>query len=446
MNDKPHRFGLTTLTCVVVASMIGSGVFTTSGYSLAALGSPVRVLIAWCIGGVIALCGAVAYGELARRLPISGGEYLYLSRRLHPFAGFLAGWVSLTAGFSGAIAMAAITFEIFAVPDAVRPNWLPLKSVAVAVIVLFGIGHAFLVRLFAAVQNAVVGIKLVALVAFLVVAAIQIPTHAWSIEPLGNPPAIWSPASLIAMSSSVMWISLSYAGFNAAVYIASEAKEASRLVPRALWLGTLLVTVLYLLLNLVFVTATPALEIAGEEKIAGIAAVAIGGQRLNLLISTAIALGTLSSVAGMIMTGPRVFSRMADDGVFPVLFRSGPKSISRTVLLQTSIAVGMVFITDLKGLLDYLSTTLALSSAVTVATLLLPEKPVELLSSGKRLPAPFATLCAAMFCVATVLIAALMIWHDKRDIFGTTVTILVGTILWLLTSTSQSKSAHGTEK
>ena len=427
--------------------MIGSGVFTTSGFSIAALGSPARVLIAWCIGGVIALCGAVAYGELARRLPVSGGEYLYLSRRLHPFAGFLAGWVSLTAGFSGAIAMAAITFEVYAVPDEVRPNWLPLKSVAVAVIVLFGIGHAFLVRVFAAVQNAVVGIKLVALVAFLVVAAIQIPTHAWSMEPLGTPlPAIWSPASLVALASSVMWISLSYAGFNAAVYIASEAKEADCLVPRALWLGTFLVTILYLLLNLVFVTATPALEIAGEEKIAAIAAVAIGGQRLNLLISTAIALGTLSSVAGMIMTGPRVISRMADDGVFPVFFRSGQASISRTVLLQTSIAVGLVFITDLQGLLGYLSTTLALSSAVTVATLLLPEKPVEFLSADKRQPAPFATLCAATFCVATLLIAALMIWHDKRDIIVTTVTILVGTILWMLTSASQCKSAHGIEK
>lgn len=421
--------------------MIGSGVFTTSGFSLAALGSPARVLIAWCIGGVIALCGAVAYGELARRLPVSGGEYLYLSRRLHPFAGFLAGWVSLTAGFSGAIAMAAITFEIYAVPDAVRPGWLPVKSVSVAVIVLFGIGHAFLVRLFAIVQNAVVGIKLVALVAFLIVAAIQIPTHTWSFEPLGSPlPAFWSPASLIALASSVMWISLSYAGFNAAVYIASEAKEADRIVPRALWLGTVLVTVLYLLLNLVFVTATPALEIAGEEKIAAIAAVAIGGQRLNLLISTAIALGTLSSVAGMIMTGPRVFSRMADDGVFPAFFGSGPKSISRTVLLQTSIAAGMVFITDLQGLLGYLSTTLALSSAVTVATLLMSESTPDHIDSGRSRIRIFPKMCATVYTAATVLIVAFMVWHDGNDVIATEVTILTGTILWLLTRTVHGSS------
>lgn len=443
MSDKPHRFGLTTLTCVVIASMIGSGVFTTSGFSLAALGSPARVLTAWCIGGVIALCGAVAYGELARRLPVSGGEYLYLSRRLNPFAGFLAGWVSLTAGFSGAIAMAAITFEVYAVPDAVRPTWLPVKSVAVAVIVLFGIGHAFLVRLFAAVQNAVVGIKIVALSAFLIVATIQIPTHAWSFEPLRSPlPVFWSPPSLIALASSVMWISLSYAGFNAAVYIASEAKDADRIVPRALLMGTVLVTVLYLLLNVVFVTATPALEIAGEKKIAAIAALAIGGQRLNLLISTAIALGTLSSVAGMIMTGPRVFSRMADDGVFPSFFRSGTNSTSRTVLLQSAIAAGMVFVTDLQGLLEYLSTTLALSSAVTVATLLISESTPDLVDSGSSQPRIFPKICAAVYTGATLLIVVLMIWHDGNDVIATVVTFLVGTILWLLTRTAHGSSVR----
>ena len=97
MNQTP-RFGLTTATCVVIASMIGSGVFTTSGYSLASLGSPSRVLLAWLAGGCVAICGAIAYGELARRLPVSGGEYLYLSRRLHPFWG-ISGWLGFADGW-----------------------------------------------------------------------------------------------------------------------------------------------------------------------------------------------------------------------------------------------------------------------------------------------------------------------------------------------------------
>ncbi len=217
------NYGMMTLTCVVIASMIGSGVFTTSGYSLGALGSPLRVLAAWAIGGVIALCGAIAYGELARRLPLSGGEYVYLSRRLHPFMGFLAGWVSLTAGFSGAIAMAAITFEAYAVPDSIRPEWLPAKVVAIAAIILFGFGHAFLVRVFAALQNLIVTVKVIALIVFLITVVLAAGTHEWHWEPLRTGlPALTSLEFFKTMASSVMWISLSYAGFNAAVYVASE--------------------------------------------------------------------------------------------------------------------------------------------------------------------------------------------------------------------------------
>ncbi len=432
---KPDaRFGLTTLTCVVIASMIGSGVFTTSGFSIAALGSPERVLVAWCIGGVVAICGAIAYGELARRLPVSGGEYLYLSRQLHPFAGFLAGWISLTAGFSGAIAMAAITFEAYAVPESIRPAWFVPNSVAVASILIFGFGHAFLVKLFAAIQNTVVGIKLVALTAFLIAAASQISSRQWYWAPLDeNLPPAWSLATFTAMAGSVMWISLSYAGFNAAVYIASEVKDPEVTVPRSLWLGTILVTVLYLSLNAVFVSAVPAPGLAGKPEIAAIAAKAVGGNSMELLIRCAIGLGTLSSVAGMIMTGPRVFSRMADDGVFPAMFRTGPNSISRTVLLQTVIAASLVMVSNLSELLGYLSTTLAISSAVTVLTLLLP---VRGSASAVSTPSLLVRFCAITYVASTFVIAGLMAKNEPADLKATGITLLLGGILWLVSSRS----------
>ncbi len=434
--NREARFGLTTLTCVVIASMIGSGVFTTSGFSLAALGSPERVLIAWAVGGVIAVCGAIAYGELARRLPISGGEYLYLSRQLHPFAGFLAGWVSLTAGFSGAIAMAAITFEAYAVPESIRPAWMVPNSVAVTAILIFGFGHAFLVKLFAAIQNTVVGIKLLALTSFLVIAAMQLTTREWHWADL-NPdlPPLMSMDSITALAGSVMWISLSYAGFNAAVYIASEVKDPERNVPLSLWLGTTLVTVLYILLNAVFVTAVPAAEIAGQKEIAAISAKAIGGDSLDLLMRVAIGLGTLSSVAGMIMTGPRVLSQMADDNVFPGFFRTGRSSVSRTVLLQTFIAAALVLVSNLRDLLGYLSTTLAISSAVTVLTLLLPTAKSSATSATGRM-SWCVRFCAVVYVASTFIIALLMARNNPKDLLGTAVTLLAGGALWLLTSAS----------
>ena len=125
MSVTPPRFGLLTLVSLVVANMIGAGVFTTSGFALADLGTPDRVMVAWLTGGVLAVCGALSYGALVRRITDSGGEYLFLSRVIHPAAGFVAGWVSLLAGFTGAIAFAASALEAYALPAAARPEWFP---------------------------------------------------------------------------------------------------------------------------------------------------------------------------------------------------------------------------------------------------------------------------------------------------------------------------------
>lgn len=426
LTERTPGFGLTTLTCIVIASMIGSGVFTTSGYSLAALGSPLRVLIAWLIGGVIAVCGAVAYGALAREIPLSGGEYVYLSRRLHPYAGFLAGWISLTAGFSGAIAFSALTFETYVLAGATLPSWLPERSLALAIIVAFGAWHAFAVRPAALGQNAIVAIKLAVLTIFLIVAAVRLPLHDWHLEPLIEElplPGSWAFAS--ALATSVMWISLSYLGFNAAVYVAAESVMPERTVPRALWLGTLLVTVVYLLLNLVFVTSAPATEIAGQPEIAATAAHAIGGIALQRLMQCAVVLGTATSVAGMLMTGARVFSRMADDGMFPQWFKSGPDVVARTVMLQVVIAAALVFLNNLEDLIQYLSTTLALSSTMTIATLLMKHH-------DRTRPSGVAFICAGVYCVSMLTIAVLMAIHDPRDLQAAAWTILSGTVLWLI--------------
>lgn len=442
---SPARFGLLTLTCVVVASMIGAGVFTTSGFSIAALASPARVLAAWAIGGVIAVAGAVAYGELSRRLPVSGGEYLYLSRRLHPSVGFLAGWVSLTAGFSGAIAMAALTFETYLF-DGLRPNWLPEKLAAALVIALFGLGHAFIVRTAASLQNAVVLVKLAVLAVFLCWAGTQFSSHSWSWDALPPAPDKTAPTpwmQVLVFAESVMWISLSYAGFNAAVYIASEVRDPERNVPRSLWLGTGLVTLLYLLLNLVFVTATPAAEIVGKERVAAIAAGAIGGLPLQRLIRLAVCLGALSSVAGMVMTGPRVFARMADDGLFPGLFRSGPSSTARTVLLQSGISIGLVYWSSLAGLLNYLSALLAMSSALTVSTLFVAVRRDASAEEPQRVMSPWIRAAAIFYVAATCLTGGLMALRDVRNLAGAAITLAAGLLLWLITNASPGATKRG---
>ena len=437
---------------LVVASMVGTGVFTTSGFTLAAVGSPERVLVCWLAGGAIALCGAIAYGHLAMIIPESGGEYLFLSRFVHPFAGFLAGWISLTAGFSGAIAVAAIAFEKYTVPHQFTLSWLPPDVVAVSVVVLCGLVHSFRIRTGLLLQNFAVLLQLVALIVFLyfvqrqwnrewnwsVHAWYDWNVHAWYGEELaGFTKDGWSLAG--AMAISVVWISLSYAGFNSAIYIASEALNARRNVPRALIVGTLIVSVLYLVLNAVFVTAVPAESLAGRADVAAVAAQAIDGPFLEPLIRTAVAVGLLASVSAMTLTGPRVYRKMAKDGVFPKWFASGelPRS---GIALQCALAILLIFAyriaaatglieSSLSELLIYLGATLSLSSAFCVATLFFPRVRMQWATRT-----PIADAAAGIYVVATLGAMLLMtLSHKVNDVaqgslhlLGTAVTLAAG--------------------
>ena len=164
----PERsFSLVSLTALVIASMIGAGVFTTSGFALADLGTPGRVLLAWFVGGLIAFCGAISYGALAHRMTESGGEYLFLSRAIHPLVGFLAGWISLLAGFTGAIAFAATAFAAYAVPDEMRPAWLSPDVLATVVVIGAGLLHGRYKQGGVLSQTLTVGVKLGLITLFL---------------------------------------------------------------------------------------------------------------------------------------------------------------------------------------------------------------------------------------------------------------------------------------
>jgi amino acid transporter len=245
------QLGLGALVALVVGNMLGAGVFTTSGFALADLGSPVYVLLAWLVGGLLALCGALSYGALAITMPVSGGEYYFLSRAVHPLAGFVAGWISLWAGFTGAIAFAAITFEAYLLPGAWREA-VPDKTAATVVILVAALAHGLRVRRGVLFQNLAVALKLLFICAFVVVVL------------TGSHPGDWDGVrawrasapvefSITAFAMTLMWISFSYSGFNASVYLASEVAEPERDVPRAMVLATLMVTALYLLLNAIFV-------------------------------------------------------------------------------------------------------------------------------------------------------------------------------------------------
>jgi amino acid transporter len=412
--------GFFSLVCLIIANMIGAGVFTTSGFALGDLGSANRVVAAWVVGGAIALCGALSYGGLVRRMTESGGEYLFLSRLIHPVAGFIAGWVSLLAGFTGAIAFAALAFETYAFPT--RPDWLPSGTAASAIVALAAALHGVRVQTGAVSQNVAVVFKVVMIVGFLVFAAFVALTQV-----MAPAPAPAMPFSLTAFAGSLVWISLSYSGFNAAVYVAGEAKDAQRNAPRALWVGTAIVTVLYVALNAAFVYLSPFEAVVGRQDVAAAAAQAIGGQPAALVIRFITVVALITSVFSLVMAGPRVYARMADDGVFPRLFRFGGDGAPTAAIMgQAALAIAFIFISDLRGLLSYLGFTLSISAALSVASLFIIAKR-EGPQSVSVWGYPFTP---AFYVVVTLVLAGIAGSREPMQFLAAAVTIVSGLVVY----------------
>lgn len=417
-----HRnltLGQLSLVCLVVANMIGVGVFTTSGFALAELGSPHRVMLAWLAGGLVALTGALSYAGLARRVVESGGEYVFLARLVHPLAGFMAGWVSLLAGFTAAIAFAALAFEAYAAPF--FPPWLPPNTLAIAVIGLTAVLHGSKVEAGAATQDALVLLKLGLILGFMAYALVAgVAAH--------PPPPRAMPFSAGAFAGTLVWISLSYSGFNAAVYVAGEAKQAATNVPRALWLGTMLVTGIYLALNAIFLYLPPYSAVVNRADVAAAAALAIGGPTLEATIRALIMLALLTSVFSMMMAGPRVYARMADDKLFPACFRYRGPAPRAAIALQAGLAVAIVLVTDLRGLLGYLGFTLSLSAAATVGALFVKRRG----EGSARAPVVGYPFTPALFIGATLLFAALGARSNPAELIAAVITLASGSLVYAI--------------
>jgi len=419
MTDSRRRLGLPSATGLVVASMIGAGVFITSGFALADLGSPGRVLLAWAVGGAIALMGALCYGALAARRSEAGGEYLFLSKTLHPMAGFLAGWLSLLVGFTAPIALAARGLEAY-LPLRIRiaegpPGpWIGTSAIVVAA-ALHGLRRAPGVVF----QTAVVGIK-VALLFVLV---------AWGLPSLPALEAAPAPAfSLPAFCVSLVWISLSYSGWNAAVYVGGEVRDPERNLPRSLLLGTLLVTGLYLLLNATFVYAAPLSKLAGQEDVAAIAAQALGGAPLERFVRGVVALALFTSISAMVMAGPRVYARMAEDGLFPRVFAQEGDVPVAAILLQAALAILVLWIATLQDLLGYIGFTLSLSTAAAVVGL----ARLRVREGAERVPVPGWPWLPALFVLATLSAGGFMMLRRTWEPVAGLATLAVGALLYAL--------------
>lgn len=408
----PRQIGLSSATALVVATMIGTGVFTTSGFLLADLKSPWLVLAVWVVGGVMAALGALSYGALARRIPESGGEYLFLSRTLHPAAGYVAGWVTLFVGFAAPVAASAFAFGEY---TKAWTLWKPQCSGTLLVLAFTAI-HAAHVRRGAWLQNAGIIIEVALLIGFAVLALPRVHF---------TPPAPHEAASLGAFGVSLVWVTYSYTGWNSAVYIGGEVIAPERNLPRSLLLGSALVTLLYLALNAVFVFAAPVGELAGKLEIGRAAAQAVGGSTWADAVTALIALVLMMSVSSLVMAGPRVCAKMAADGYLPrwLAAREGPPRAA--IACQSVLALTMLWTATFQSLLTYVGFTLSLSTAATVAGLMVLKR-----REGDSLPVPGWPWVPMLFLAAVLLMTGFTVLQRPLESGAALATISIGWLAW----------------
>jgi len=366
MSAPTAKIGWRSAAALVLANMIGTGAFTTLGLQLEWLSNGSVLLLLWAIGGLVAWCGAVSYAELGTRLPRSGGEAHFLSEIFHPMLGFLSGWVSLTVGFAAAVALSAMAVGQYLT----TMTGLPPLLTATGSIVLLSLAHSFGTKESSRLQNVLTALKLLVVLALGLAGAVLPVSEGvvidWSFDRMD---AVWSPGAAIAMIS----VFYAFSGWNAAAYIVEEIREPRRNLPRALIIGTLVVSGLFILLQYGFLRQAGSAALAGQIDVAQIAAGAMFGPRMGQLVSVLIGVLLLTGISAMIWVGPRVVRAMGDGHqlwrTFGQLSKKGLPL--RATWLQGGISLFLVFTSSFERVLLYSGFVLQLFTFLAVIGLLL---------------------------------------------------------------------------
>src|ERR1700676_125427 len=392
---------VTVATAIVVADMVGVGVFTSLGFQVKDIPSGFAIIALWTVGGIVALCGVFSYSELGAMFPRSSGEYNFLGRAYHPAFGFLAGFVSATVGFAAPVALAAMAFGEYG--KAVLPGAPPLALAIgvvwlVSIVQLGGLRHSSTFQLISTI------LKVVLIIAFLTAGFV-----------IGTPqPVSFAPqASDLAHVASapfaigLVFVMYSFSGWNAATYIIGEMHTPQQNLPRALLAGTLIVLVLYVALNVVFLHTTPIDKLSGQLDVARIAGSSIFGEVGGRIVAAMICIGLVSSISAMMWIGPRVMMTMGED--IPVLQafarRSTRGAPAYAILFQLAVASLMLLSESFEAVLDLIQFSLLFCSFFTVLGV------IKLRITRPGLPRPYRAWGYPVTPVVFLLVTLFMMYH-----------------------------------
>ena len=357
------KISIYTASAIVIANMIGTGVFTSVGFQLASVQNTWSIVLLWLAGGVLALFGAFAYAELGTHFKESGGDYIYLSRVFHPMLGYLSAWAGLTVGFSAPVALAAMAFTKYLAPFGLQNNlWL-----AISIIVLTGLMHSFTIRNSSKFQNLSTAIKIIFILVLIVLGftikgsstnAILLD-DSWK-QDLAKPD----------FAVSMVYVAFAYTGWNAASYVVDEIYNPAKNLPKALIGSTLFVTVVYVFFQIALLKNATAAALQGKEEVTFIAFDKLLGTTGGKWVSAFIAIQLIATISSYLWVGPRVTWAMAKENkLWAPLAKKNKHGIPVVATwVHVIIAVALALTGSFEKILVYAGFVLQLMASLTVAT------------------------------------------------------------------------------
>ncbi|MBL7847033.1 MAG: amino acid permease [Cyclobacteriaceae bacterium] len=420
------KYSLPVGIALVIANMIGTGVFTSLGYQVEPLPSGFAILMLWLLGGVVAWCGALTYAEIATTLERSGGEYLYLSKIYHPTLGFVSGWISTIAGFGGAISAVAIAIGSYS--SLLIP--LPEKVVSISCIIIISAIHLLGVKTGGRMQTILTSIKLF-LIVFFCLAPFLVKEVRSGISFLPQP----GDMNLILSSGfavALVFVVYAYTGWNAAAYIAGNLQNARINLPKALLIGTLTVIVVYLALNGMFLLTTPMTELANQNDVGNVVAEKLFGREIGQIFSALFSIALLSTLSAMTIAGSRVSEAMGEDysGLRFLAMKNRYGMPHWAVILQAGWSVFLVSVSTFVEIVQYISISLSIFSMLTVAGIFRLRKT----HSVRPFQVPLYPLPPLIFIGVTCWMIWYMFRADPKIIGYSFATMIPGALLHLYLS------------
>jgi len=436
---KQTKYTPNAAMAVVIASMVGVGVFVTLGYQLEQLDSQFAIMMIWIIGGIAALCGALSYAELGASIPKSGGEYTFLSEAYHPAAGFISGWVSATIGFAAPAALVAVAFTGYAngaLTTDLSDN--TQKLIACLLIISMALFHGFSRRVSGSTQTIFTAIKITGILAF-IIAAFTLTKEPQPIDliPTKEDLKIMTQPSY---GVALIFAAFAYTGWNTATYIAGETTSPQKTLPRILFMGTALVTILYFLLNLAFLYAAPVSELRGQKEIGIIAANYIFGDSLGRIVGGLLTLLLISTVSALTLAGPRALQAVGRDyKAMSWLAKSTKDNVPWfAITFQSVIAIIFILTSSFKTTLTFAGAMLAFNSLLAILGLFV------LRWRQPDLPRPYKTwgypIIPGIYLAITGFSLIHAIYENKLAALGCLGLILIGFVIWFISYKLERKS------